>query len=146
MSTTPTTGEIEFGMVVHDADACAAFYSRTLGFEEFRRVVLVEEITGPAGMGRPGSLIWLRAPDGSTVKFFDGGEGSEYRPPAAGSGRDHFLSVYVQDLDAALDAVVQGGGEPMSDPLTLPTGVRLVFFRDVGGHAVEMVQRPEVAG
>ena len=146
MSATPTTGAIEFGMVVADADACAAFYSRALGFQEFRRVALDEQVTGPAGMGEPGFLIWLRAPDGSTVKLFDGGAGSEYRPPTAGTGRHHFLTVYTSDLDAALDAVVREGGEPLADVLALPTGVRLVFVRDVGGHAVELVQRPGVPG
>lgn len=144
MTTTVTGHLVETGLVVADAAASAEFYCRVLGFSEIRRVDLPASTTGPAGLGDPGRLIWLAAPNGTIVKFFDGGTGSQYRPPATGSVelRHHFLTIYVDDLETVLERAHHEGAIVETPVVVLPTGVRLAFIRDPGGHSLELIERP----
>lgn len=138
---------VEVGLVVADADRSAGFYQSVLGFAEFRRVVL-DDFTQEVGLGAPGRLIWLRSPSGQVLKFYDGGAGSAYVPPAATSNGPvhHFVSVYVADLHAALAAAETAGAARLTEPKTSATGVQLVFLHDPDRHVLELVQRPAAAG
>lgn len=147
MTLTATALPVESGLVVADADRSVDFYGSVLGFTEFRRVKL-DDFTHEVGLGAPGRLVWVRSPSGQVVKFYDGGAGSAYIPPAAAPDGPvhHFLSVYVADLLAALTAAEAAGATRHTEPKTLATGVQMVFLHDPDGHVLELVQRPAAPG
>ncbi len=65
-----------------------------------------------------------------------------------------WVTVYVEveDLEGALDRVIELGGKRLAGPMDVPGGPRLAIFQDPEGHTVGLVaaetnpQRPENTG
>ena len=113
--------------VLHAADveAVAAFYAR-LGFAEHFRL--------PGHDGRAG-YIGLRR-DGSEL-----GVTTEESPRALagvepGPGPRHELFVYVEDADAAAEALRAAGGTVLREPADMPWGERVGWVADPEGNLV----------
>ncbi|AWH93078.1 VOC family protein [Dietzia lutea] len=138
-----STESIETAMVVGDARACAAFYRDVLGFEVTREVDLPTAMTDGLGLGDGGRLIWVTAPDGSVVKFFDGG-GRRYRPPTQDESgyAHHFITLYVRSLRATLERAQTAGAATQTEPVAVPNGNTICFLRDPAGHTLELIERP----
>lgn len=130
----------EVGYIVDDADSAAAFYLSVFNCVELVRMNLPAEITGPTGMGEPGLLVALRAPNGYTMKFLDcrGGLGV---PAAASQKHDHYLTFWVDDLDQTTEACTKAGARLLTDEATdLPLGGRMRFLVDPSGNAIELIE------
>jgi catechol 2,3-dioxygenase-like lactoylglutathione lyase family enzyme len=71
--------------------------------------------------------------------------GGEHVSRPADVGFAH-ICVACDDLDERLARLVAAGGEPLSGPVVVDTGVnrggRGVYLRDPDGHMVELFERP----
>ena len=117
-------------LVVHDLEACAAFYTAVLGVEEQRRVEgtiasrPIEEILYGATAPGGGSFILLR-----------------YLDSVAPSRDEVILGVWTEDIHALFDrAVAAGGSVPQPIAENPEHGVHLGFLADPEGHLIEVVQ------
>ena len=117
-------------LVVHDLEACAAFYTAVLGVEEQRRVEgtvagrPIEEILYGATAPGGGSFILLR-----------------YLDSVAPSRDEVVLGVWTDDIHALFDrAVAAGGAVPQPIAENPEHGVHLGFLADPEGHLIEVVQ------
>jgi catechol 2,3-dioxygenase-like lactoylglutathione lyase family enzyme len=118
-------------IVTPDIERLRAFYVETLGF--------------PVVGGFPGHGIVFIAAEGVTIEVIEEERpASERRRP----GWDH-LAWEVEDVDAAYAALKARGvpfhAPPEDFPPEAPT-VRLVFFADPDGNALELLQPLKPAG
>ncbi len=105
------TLELFAGLAVSDIDAARAWYARLLG-------------TGPSFEPHEREAVWTLA-EARHVYV-------EERPDRAGSGQ---VTLFVDDLDAWVDAVTARGVEPATRE-TYGNGVRKVTYRDPDGNEV----------
>lgn len=121
-----------FKLIVSDLEAMVAFYTRTFGFEDTRRIKLpgLEEamLTLP---GERFTLVLFHHTDGRAVEI------------GSGHGPVGFLT---RDVDAAYAHAIANGATEQTPPREIP-GMKLAFVRDPEGHELEMIQivRPAAA-
>lgn len=135
------------GLVVDDLDAATAFYSALLDMEIVERdrwrspAPLEDQAVGLTGSSADG--IMLRG-SGSYLELW------RYAAPAQ-TGQDpkrlganerglRHLAVEVDDVSAALERVIELGGNQMGDPVRLDdSGAHVVYCRDPFGTILELM-------
>ena len=140
-------------LVVADLERSCAFYGETLGLRESFRKVLeggwIDEVTGIEGVCA--DCVFFEFPGGSTrvelLHFRGGGgqsPGENQRPDTIGVRHVAFL---VDDLDAFIQRLRDGGVHVCSDPVRVPFPVggegqskRLCYFRDPDGVLLEVAE------
>jgi catechol 2,3-dioxygenase-like lactoylglutathione lyase family enzyme len=113
--------------LVDDADASAAFYVETLGFELAQRM-------GPAfTMVKRGDLtLWLSGPETSAARPMPNGD----QPVPGGWNR---LVLEVDDIDATVESLRAANATFRNEPITGPGG-RQVLVEDPSGNPIEIFQ------
>jgi catechol 2,3-dioxygenase-like lactoylglutathione lyase family enzyme len=146
------------GITVPDVEAAARFLIDAFGAEVLYDMPAPERAPDDpypdeqARLGtRPGAR-WittkvLRLGDGPGIELFEYAD-DEQRPPAtpADLGLQHF-SVYVDDIDAARELVVDAGGTALEGPLLLPgiesgDGNRWMYVVAPWGGIIELLTLP----
>ncbi|MBF9035023.1 glyoxalase [Rhodobacterales bacterium HKCCE2091] len=111
--------------------------------------LLAPDPAGLAAFYREALGLTLRA-DMGWIQFLEtGAEGAQQLQIASGGGSGTDLpaiSVEVDDLDAALDAVRAAGGEVVYGPVSEPWGVRRFHLRDPAGNLVNVVTHEAADG
>lgn len=133
---------------VSDMARALAFYRDGLGL----RVIFDVELAGPgleAITGAPGAsgrMVGLVAPGRGKVCIellgFDTPK-SERAPRGRFTGYSN-ISLSVDDLDAAYQACVERGLEPLQPPVEVG-GVKMFFLADPDGTPIELIQFPRGA-
>ena len=142
------TALVHTGLTVRDLDRSLAFYRDVLGmevvFEQEKQGGYLAEIVGyPNAHVRMAHLTFQGG--GHRIELF------EYlEPPSRGNGgepRDVGIThvcLAVDDIDAVLARLTKGGGEAVSSPVLVDTGVnaggRGVYLRDPDGILIELFQ------
>jgi catechol 2,3-dioxygenase-like lactoylglutathione lyase family enzyme len=138
------------GLTVSNLERALAFWSDALGMQivmqQDRQGGYFEEIVGEHGVDvRTAQLAF--AGDGPRIELF------EFRSPRGGRvalrtadvGFAH-VCVTCDDLDALLTRLLAAGGEPVSAPVAVDSGVnaggRGVYVRDPDGHTLELFTPP----
>ena len=119
------------GLVTADPDRLCAFYGQVLGLPE-------AEPLAPPGVGRMRRFIQ----GDSTLKILE-----PFDPPAplapapftAATGI-RYLTLTVDDLDAALSRCAEAGAPLRIAPVDVRPGVRAAIVEDPDGNAVELMQ------
>jgi len=152
--TVTTRGVDHLGLTVPDIDEATEFFGSAFGAQP-----LYDTLDGPAAgalleqsLGIPeGSTVqrvrMLRLANGPSLELFEYGD-VEQRAPlrACDFGIQHF-ALYVDDLDAALAAVVAAGARPLAPPEALPgmeagPGNRWMYAELPWGGLIELVSAP----
>ncbi len=137
------------GFAVDDLDAAIAFHRASFGFEvafEVRGLTdLIRQVTGVPGLSV--DIAQLADPNGDTVFellcFHDVPADVDPALPVR-PGMAH-AAFSVEDLDAALAAVVAEGGSLMGSITTFAEG-RGVYCRTGVGTVVELLEQPRPRG
>lgn len=121
-----------FKLIVRDLEPMVAFYARTFGFEESRRIAMdaFEEVM----LNLPGdrfTLVLFQYKDGRAVDV------------GTGHGPIGFLT---RDVDAAYARAIEQGATELHPPRG-NAQMKAAFLRDPDGHEIEMIQimRPAAA-
>ena len=146
------TGDARFGhvnIIATDWRALADFYTRVLGCvfvppERDYKGPELEALTGVPGATLRG--VHLRLPGhgdtGPTLEIYGFGPGeAESAPPINRRGLRH-LAFAVDDVAAARESILAGGGGSVGEIVTLRTSdgrqVRLCYVTDPEGNIVEL--------
>ncbi|MGV0653572.1 VOC family protein [Mycolicibacterium thermoresistibile] len=126
------------GLRVRDIDAVQPFYT-ALGFTEANRLTVPDQMAaGLLGLEPPIGFeaVYLRRGDFVLQLLTMSGHPAPEAPPRdlVGAGLTH-LSIAVDDMAAALDAVTATGGTVVADP----GGGYACMVRDPGGQLIELV-------
>ena len=138
------------GFTVANLERSLAFWRDVLGFElshtAHQTGELAREITGVAGAEI--KLAVLKAPGGHKIELLEYLAPSDrkhvdLRPCDVGSVH---VALFVDDLDAVLNAIAASGWKAAGKPQTLKTGPnagkRVVYVRDPDGTTIEFMQPP----
>lgn len=135
-------------LVVADLGRSAAFYERVFGFERGFAATLqgawIETLTGLEGV-RADCLFLLPPGGGPRLELlrFWFPQGEVERGAPYDFGLRH-LAFEVDDLDAALQRLIEAGAQPLSVPVEVPFRVadlgrkRLCYARDPDGILLEI--------
>lgn len=121
-----------FKLIVRDLEAMVAFYSKTFGFQETRRIKM--DAFEEAMLSLPGdrfTLVLFQYSDGRAVEI-----GSGYGP----------VGFMTRDADAAYARALANGATELHAP-RVGAGMKAAFLRDPEGHEIELLQlvRPAAA-
>ena len=138
------------GFTVANLERSLAFWRDVLGFElshtAHQTGELAREITGVAGAEI--KLAVLKAPGGHKIELLEYLAPSDrkhvdLRPCDVGSVH---VALFVDDLDAVLNAIAASGWKAAGKPQTLKTGPnagkRVVYVRDSDGTTIEFMEIP----
>jgi glyoxylase I family protein len=138
------------GLTVSNLERTLAFWCDALGMQ----VVVQQDRQG----GYFERIVGEHGVDVRTAQIAFGGEGPrielfEFRSPRGGRvalrtadvGFSH-VCVACDDVDGLLERLVAAGGEAVSEPVSVDTGVnaggRGVYVRDPDGHVLELFTPP----
>jgi len=125
------------GHCVADLDRARRFYEEVLGFRYWWHFEVPDEAAGPVLRLPPpvGLTALYLVKDGLVLELLHySGTTAPARPRTMNEPGFTHLSLSVPDLDAALRAVVDHGGEVLADT-RVPT---VVFVRDPDGQLIEL--------
>ena len=121
---------LEQGVYVDDLDRSERFYAAVFGFERFLRDDRM------AGLGVPGGSVLLLFRRGGSVAPSPTPGGTI--PPHDATGHQHLcFAVPVGELDA-WTAHLAASRVPSESRVSWPRGGTSLYFRDPGGHSVEV--------
>lgn len=130
---------------VSDLERSLSFYRDVLGLEPIFDVTLSGEgmASATGEHGAHGRMVGCKVPgSGVTVELLQFGHD---RPGAAAGGRSTRgytnISLCVDDLDAAYDALAARGVTPLQRPFEVG-GVRMFFVADPDGTPIELIAFP----
>lgn len=148
------------GMTVPNIDEASAFLSQALGAEALYDLVgpnaasdtqeLDLDLQACLGIGantRLEAMRMMRLGEGPCIELFQyADDGQRAAALASDLGLQH-LAVYVDDIDAVQQAVLQAGGSTLSGPNPLPgveggDGNRWVYTRAPWGTIIELITYP----
>ena len=110
-----------------DVEGVAAFYAR-LGFAVQFRMPGQDGTTGFIGLRRDAAELAVATED--SPRMLAGVE--------PGPGPRHELFVYVEDVDATVAALRDGGASVLRAPADMPWGERVGFVADPEGNVVSL--------
>ncbi|HEY3614160.1 MAG TPA: VOC family protein [Gaiellales bacterium] len=138
------------GLTVSNLERALAFWGDALGAEvvvrQDRQGGYFEAIVGEHGVDVRTAQVAIGR-DGHRIELFEyrSPRGGRVAPRSADVGFTH-VCVACDDLDAVLARLVGAGGEAVSEPIEVDTGVnaggRAVYVRDPDGHTVELFTPP----
>ncbi|WP_026311131.1 VOC family protein [Parafrankia elaeagni] len=125
-----TVSRIEVGLVSTD-ETLVNFFATVFDLERL-----------PVIISSSGAVHPLQAP-GVTIKIM-----VPLRPPTVteppavfiGATGIRYLTMHVTDLGTITERALAGGGQLLTGPIDLGSGVRLAVFRDPDGNALEVVE------
>lgn len=138
---------IDLGCVVSDVDAAVKFYTTAIGFKEVKGFSVDAEFATAVGLTNQKKLdvrvIKLGDGDGATqLKLLQISDDSQ-KPKndfIHSSLGFSYLSIYVKDMDAAIERLESAGAKPVAQPKPIPgTPVALVLVRDPDGNLIELI-------
>jgi catechol 2,3-dioxygenase-like lactoylglutathione lyase family enzyme len=152
------------GITVPNIEEASAFFSAALGAEVLYDLVgpnapsdtkeLKLDLQACLGIGAETKLAamrMMRLGEGPCIELFQY-SAPEQQPAALASdlGMQH-LAIYVDDIDAVQEAVVQAGGSTLAGPNPLPgieggDGNRWVYTRAPWGTIIELITYPSPQG
>jgi lactoylglutathione lyase len=110
-----------------DVERLAGFYGE-LGFEEHVRLPSPDGSAGFIGLRRGVAELAITTED--SPRMLAGVE--------PGPGPRHELFVYVEDVDATVVALREGGATVLREPADMPWGERVGFVADPEGNVVSL--------
>ncbi len=118
------------GIYVSDMARSISFYRDLLGFD----------LRYDSAPGQPGDRVVFGLIAGLAVELVKKAELGVTAAPVAADGMGIAnLSFSVPDVDQAYAALLARNLANMDQPTTLPSGVRLVLFRDPDGNLIELL-------
>ncbi len=141
---------LEVGICVRDLASMVDFYSDVFGCREVMRAPFLSPFSDPAGMGPDGfEMVWLQTPWGERLKLL----GPPEPPPASKPGVHltatagiAYLTFYCEGLGSVVKRALDTGATLLSDPaLQGAPAMKIAFFRDPEGNAIELVERDDIA-
>ncbi|MEO3794423.1 VOC family protein [Nonomuraea sp. B10E15] len=146
------------GVTVPDLDEATKFFARAFGAEVLYDTLPKER--GPKGgwaverrLGVPQGTVevairMLRLPNGPGIELFEFGGPRQADPVLMCDLGWQHVALYVDDVDAAVQRVIEAGGSPMGEPVPLPGPEsggrnRFVHCRTPWGSVVELVTYPD---
>ena len=118
------------GVYVSDMARSISFYRDLLGFD----------LRYDSAPGQPGDRVVFGLIAGLAVELVKKAELGVIAAPVAADGMGIAnLSFSVPDVDQAYAALLARDLANMDQPITLPSGVRLVLFRDPDGNLIELL-------
>ena len=138
---------IDLGCVVSDVDAAVKFYTTAIGFKEVKGFSVDAEFASAVGLTDQKKLdvrvLKLGDGDGATALKLLQIAGDSQKPKndfIHSSLGLSYLSIYVKDMDAAIERLESAGSQPLAQPQTIPgTPVALVLVRDPDGNLIELI-------
>lgn len=121
-------------IVTSDVERAARFYTELLGFHETARLETTHS----------GTIIFVGL-GGTQVELFGNGKPKDPNEPPFGTdqvGYKH-ITLLVDSVDDEYARLKALGVEFFMDPTQAESGLRLAFFKDPDGNAIELMQRPE---
>lgn len=138
---------IDLGCVVSDADAAVKFYTTAIGFKEVKGFSVDAEFSTAVGLTDQKKLdvrvLKLGEGEGATALKLLQIPGDSQKPKndfIHSSLGFSYLSIYVKDMDAAMERLKSAGSKPVAQPKPIPgTPVALVLVRDPDGNLIELI-------
>ena len=115
-------------LLTTDIEASKAFYGGLFGWT-------FEEVPLSLGFGRSSKYLMIRQ-DGELI----GGMVDTARLGASANNSQWVVLMSVSDIDAAVEAVADGGGEVLTPPTDLNERGRLALVRDQAGAVLGLLQ------
>lgn len=140
------------GITVSDLDRAVAFWCDVLGVEVERRAHLTgtfaEDVVGVPGADIRTAIIPLPGHRLELLEYVRPGTATDHAPGPDTPGAMH-LAFVVEDLDALLARVAEGGWTAPGRPREMAdgprAGTRFVYVRDPDGTTVEFIEEPRPA-
>lgn len=120
-------------LVTTDVERAARFFVDKLGFRETRRLETTHS----------GTIIFVSL-GGTEVELFGNGRPRDPRESPFGGevvGYKH-ITLLVDSVDEEYARLKALGVEFFMEPTDAESGLRLAFFKDPDGNAIELLQRP----
>jgi catechol 2,3-dioxygenase-like lactoylglutathione lyase family enzyme len=147
-----TTPRVDIGIVVSDVERSVKFYTEGLGFTERPGFDVPAEMGGDSGLSdyKPFHVHVLALDDSehaTNVKLMEF-PGVQSERPANDfihtSLGVSYLTIYVQDITAAVERARRAGALPLAKgpillPRKFPEGIYLALVRDPDGNMIELV-------
>ena len=138
------------GFTVSDLGRTVAFFRDVLGYEliskDTRDPAYIQHVIGVDGAEI--MVAYLRG-FGHTLELFEfsgPADRGSVRPRACDVGFFH-IALYVDDIDAAIDACRPFGVQPIATPIEVKTGPnkggKVAYLRDPDGITIELMMRPD---
>lgn len=143
-----SSGRIDLGIVVKDADRSAAFLTNAIGFKEVRGFPVTGELGRKIGLvdGHPVNVRVFVLDEGDSatrlkVLSFPGAPAQkpDQRWIHSAIGM-RYLTLYVKDVNRALDRLKQADVTLLGEtPVDLGGGTFLVAVKDPDGNFIELI-------
>ncbi|HUU54637.1 MAG TPA: VOC family protein [Armatimonadota bacterium] len=121
-------GVAHIAVVTTDLGRAVTFYTEVLGFEETLRLETTHS----------GTIVFVSA-NGTQLELFGGGKPKEQGEGEGKVGYPH-VALLVDDVDAEYERLRSLGVEFDMPPAEAEAGIRLAFFRDPDGNAIEIIR------
>ena len=118
-------------VVTADVERAAKFYTEVLGFSETCRLETAHS----------GTIIFVSL-NGCQVELFGRGKPVSRKETLNEIGYKH-ITLLVDSVDEEYARLRAAGVPFYMEPTTAESGLRLAFFRDPDGNAIELLQRPQ---
>jgi catechol 2,3-dioxygenase-like lactoylglutathione lyase family enzyme len=142
---------IDLGVHVSDLEAAADFYANVIGFTEVEGFNVSADFATAAGLTDAQSLavrVFVLG-DGESATRLKLMEVPDVETKKSDNAYVHsqlgfrYLTIFVEDLNAALERLRAGGGQPEADGPVLigedPSGDYLIVVRDPDGNLIELI-------
>ena len=136
---------IDLGVVVSDIEKAVRFYTQALGFTKVGEFDVSEQLAGDTGLtdSKPFKVqIFALGDEPSATKLkimaIPGSKavGNQYIGSSLGF---RYLTVFVSDMDKALDRLKQNGVSPVKPPYRLGGDSHLALVKDPDGNTIELI-------
>jgi len=118
-------------LVTTDVERAARFFVDLLGFKESGRL---------ENTSHSGTIVFVSL-GGTQIELFGTGQAGAAAGAGDAVGFKH-LALLVDDIDAEYERLKAAGVEFPMVPTTVESGLRIAFFKDPDGNALELMQRP----
>lgn len=138
------------GITVSSLEQALHFWVKVLGFAHlytwtFENTPFIEKLVGVPGAALSIAMVEGYGHKIELLEYHAPADRKVIKPRACDAGSIH-VALYVHDMDAALEAVAEGGWMPVAEPQTVADGdrkgTRLIYLRGPDGVTIEFMQRP----
>jgi catechol 2,3-dioxygenase-like lactoylglutathione lyase family enzyme len=142
---------IDLGVNVGDLDASADFYANVIGFTEVEGFNVTADFCTAAGLtdGQPLTVRVFVLGEEESATRLKLMEIPEVETKQSDNAYVHsqlgyrYVTIMVDDMNATLERLRAGGGEPLADGPVLigddPSGDYLIVVRDPDGNLIELI-------
>ncbi len=136
---------IDLGVVVSDVEKAVTFYTQALGFTKVSEFDVSGQMAGDTGLtdSQPFKVqVFALGDDPSATRLkimsIAGSKpvGNQYIGSSLGF---RYLTVFIADLDKALDRLKQNGVSPVKPPYRLGGDSHLILVKDPDGNIIELI-------